>query len=164
MALKILKEIGTNKGITSNAYIRIYNYQISKSGYLQLNIQMFQSEEQATVPFDQVVAGMECFNADIQNMVKIPLVKTLTRTVKKAVPTDEEKEFKIPLKNDAGDYTGEFKTEISSIRVIKEMDVEEEYQVPDLTLIENQDVFAFGYAKLKESLQALFGAENVVDC
>jgi len=164
MALKILKEIGTNKGITSGAYIRIYNYQISKAGYLQLNIQMFLSEEKAVVPFDQIVAGDECFNSDIQNMVKIPLVRKGTKTVKKTIQVEEEHEFKIPVLDDNGNYTNEFRTEKVMTTVPKEVDAEEEYDIPDLSLIQGVDVFAFGYAKLKEKLQASFGAENIVDC
>ena len=45
-------------------------------------------------------------------------------------------------------------------------DVEETYTsvVPDLTPLEDETIFAFGYAKLKDKLVGLFGAENVVDC
>ena len=45
-------------------------------------------------------------------------------------------------------------------------DVEETYTsvVPDLTPLEDETIFEFGYAKLKDKLVGLFGAENVVDC
>jgi len=164
MALKITTQIGTNRGITSEAYLRIVNYQISKMGYLQLNVQMFLSEEIASTPIDQIVSGMECFNTEIQNSFKIPLTKTLTRTVKKTVSVDEEKELKIPIMDGDGGFTNEFKTEMSTIKVQKEMDVEEEYQVPDLSIIEGQDIFTFGYTKLKEKLIEIYGAENIVHC
>lgn len=164
MALKITQQIGTNRGITSEAYLRIVNYQISKFGYLQLNVQMFLTEEEASAPVDQIVAGMECFNIDINPMFRIPLTKTLTRTVTKTVITDEEKEIKIPIMGENGEYTNQFRTETTTLRLPKEMEVEEEYQVPDLSIIENQDIFAFGYAGLKAKLIETFGAENVVDC
>lgn len=164
MALKITAQIGTNRGITNSAYLRIVNYQISKFGYLQLNTQMFLNEEQASVPMGQIVAGMECFNVQIQNMLMIPLTKTLTRTVNKTVMVEEEYEKKTPIYDEDGKLTGTYDTEMSTHKVPKQMDVEEEYQVPDLSLIENQDIFSFGYAKLKEKLIETFGAENIIDC
>ena len=48
MALKITTQIGTNKGITSEAYIRISKYTIDKAGYGKFNLQIFQKEEDAT--------------------------------------------------------------------------------------------------------------------
>jgi hypothetical protein len=164
MALKITKQIGTNKGITSDAYLRIVNYSISKYGYLQLNIQMFLSEEQASVQIDQVVAGMECFNSDVLNMLKIPLTKTLTKTVEKTVVVQEESEKTIPIMNDQGMFTGEFKKQMLMGDVTKKMQVEEEYQVPDLSLIKGLDIFEFGYNALKTKLVETFGAENIIDC
>jgi hypothetical protein len=44
------------------------------------------------------------------------------------------------------------------------VDVEETYEVPNLSLIEGQDIFEYGYTKLKEKLVTLYGAENIVDC
>lgn len=164
MALKITAQIGTNRGITNSAYLRIVNYQISKFGYLQLNTQMFLNEEQALISVGQIVAGMECFNVQIQNILTIPLAKTLTRTVNKIVMVEEEYEKKTPIYDENGKLTGTYDTETSTHKVPKQMDVEEEYQVPDLSLIENQDIFSFGYAKLKEKLIETFGAENIIDC
>jgi len=48
MALKITTQIGTDKGITSEAYVRIADYQISKYGSANFRIELFQSEEDAT--------------------------------------------------------------------------------------------------------------------
>ena len=164
MALKITTQIGTNRGITSEAYLRILNYQISKLGHLQLNIQMFLSEEIASTPIDQIVAGMECFNIDIQNTIKIPLTQTLTKTVTKNVIVDEEKEIKIPIMDENGEFTNQFRMETAVVKVQRDMEVEEEYQIPDLSIIKNQDIFTFGYAKLKEKLIETYGAENIIDC
>lgn len=165
MALKITKQIGTNKGITDAAYIRIVNYSISKFGYLQLYTQMFVSEEEAnSVKLDQIVAGMECFNSDITNMLKIPLVKTLTKKVEKTIVVQEEYERKVPIMDDNGQFTGNFKSEMSIGDITKKVEVEEEYQIPDLSLIQGKDIFAFGYENLKNSLIKLFGQENVIDC
>jgi hypothetical protein len=164
MALKITKQIGTNRGITDSAYIRIVNYSINKYGYLQLTTQMFLTEEQASTPLDQIVSNMECFNYEVDNSFKIPLTKTLTRTVNKIVMVDEEYEKKTPIMDENGIFTNNFTTETSTQKVPKQMDVEEEYQVPDLSLIENQDIFAYGYTALKTKLIETFGAENIIDC
>ena len=50
MALKITTQIGTDKGITSEAYVRIADYQISKYGSANFRIELFQSQEDATPP------------------------------------------------------------------------------------------------------------------
>ena len=50
MALKITTQIGTDKGITSEAYVRIADYQISKYGSANFRIELFQSEEDVTTP------------------------------------------------------------------------------------------------------------------
>lgn len=44
MALKITTQIGTDKGITSEAYVRISNYQISKYGNASFSIEIYQTE------------------------------------------------------------------------------------------------------------------------
>lgn len=48
MALKITTQIGTDKGITSEAYVRISNYQLNKYGSALFNIELFQNEEEAS--------------------------------------------------------------------------------------------------------------------
>lgn len=34
----------------------------------------------------------------------------------------------------------------------------------DVQGLESQNIFAYGYGKLKEKLSALYGAENIIDC
>lgn len=47
MALKITAEIGTDKGITSEAYIRIVNYTIAKNGFATFKTELFLNENDA---------------------------------------------------------------------------------------------------------------------
>ena len=47
MALKITTQIGTDKGITAEAYVRITNYQLNKFGSASFQIEIFQSEADA---------------------------------------------------------------------------------------------------------------------
>lgn len=44
MALKILAEIETDKGLTSEAYVRIASYTISKYGTFSIYMEVFQNE------------------------------------------------------------------------------------------------------------------------
>jgi len=54
MALKITTQIGTDKGITSEAYVRISDYQVNKYGSANFRLEIFQqqsdSESDATIP------------------------------------------------------------------------------------------------------------------
>lgn len=61
MALKITTQIGTDKGITNEAYVRISDYQVSKYGTANFRIEIFQQQSDsvsdATVPvamYDQI--------------------------------------------------------------------------------------------------------------
>ena len=54
MALKIIKEIETEKGLTSEAYVRISGYSITKYAGLSLIIEVFKSQSDLnglTTPF-----------------------------------------------------------------------------------------------------------------
>lgn len=44
MALKITTAIGTDKGITSEAYVRIGSYNLQKAGSATLGVEIYQSE------------------------------------------------------------------------------------------------------------------------
>ena len=48
MAIKITKPIGTDKGITSEAYVRIINYSIDKNGYTTFKIKTYLNAEDAS--------------------------------------------------------------------------------------------------------------------
>ena len=54
MGLKITTQIGTDKGITSEAYVRISDYQINKYGSANFRIEIFQQQSDsvslATIP------------------------------------------------------------------------------------------------------------------
>jgi hypothetical protein len=49
MALKITTQIGTDKGITSEAYVRIADYQVSKYGSASFRIELFQAQADSAV-------------------------------------------------------------------------------------------------------------------
>lgn len=94
MALKITTQIGTDKGITSEAYVRISNYQINKYGSALFNIDLFQSEEEAnqvtsSVPGQMVMASQ---NKQIGNSLFVEL----TSEIEVEGPTGEMITQKVP--------------------------------------------------------------------
>lgn len=142
MALKITTQIGTDKGITSEAYVRISNYQLSKFGSASFQVEIFQSEEDAT-PASSVPGIMsgQARNQQIGDNLYIPLTQQVEETV--SVPqlgVDED---------------GNALPNLEQV-LIK--------TVPDLSSAEGVDIFEFGYTHLKAKLVDLFGEENIVDC
>jgi hypothetical protein len=169
MALKITAQIGTDKGITSEAYVRIADYQISKYGSANFRIELFQSQADAA-PAGGTYPGMGsgvARNQQIGESLYVALTKQVeeTRTVQRMVPVQVEFEETVAGVSDAeGNPTT---TTVTRTRTeMQEQDVEETITktVPDLTSAEGVDVFEFGYSHLKMKLEGLFGAANVVDC
>lgn len=167
MALKITAQIGTDRGITSEAYVRITNYQLNKYGSADFRIEIFQSEADATG-----VAGPNRYvqtsrNQQIGESLSVSLTKqveetvTRIRTINAPVVTPTET---AGLPDEAGNPTT-ITVDVTTYEL-----QEEEYQetitttVPDLSSAEGVDIFEFGYSHLKTKLVELFGAENVADC
>ena len=168
MALKITKSIGTDKGITQNAYVRIADYQISKSGNANFRIQLYLNEEDAT-PSNSSMGPMgtdQARNQSIGEYLSIPLTKEVTETKTRTMMQPVEKDVvkTRTIMNEAGE-------EVSEEYTVKEYvteEVTEEYTVtltvPDLSSAEGVDIFAFGYTHLKAKLVSLFSASKVEDC
>lgn len=159
MALKITTQIGTDKGITSEAYVRIADYQVNKSGTASLRIELFQSQADSipsSVMMPMTASG-QARNQQVGENMWIALTKQVekTRTVQKNVEVDVPA---VGVEGEEGYLPASKKWEMQ--------DVEETYMatVPDLSPLEDATIFAFGYGKLKEKLVDLFGADNVLDC
>jgi len=164
MALKITTQIGTNRGLTSEAYIRIFRYEVSKLGFMNCWLQVYQSEADANQPAGETPIYKESVSLEIGSTCKIPLVDILTRTVKKQQLVDYQETIKVPILDENRQPTGQVEDKEVTRKRPMEVDVEETYEVPNLSLIEGQDIFEYGYTKLKEKLVTLYGAENIVDC
>lgn len=171
MALKITTPLGTDRGITSEAYIRIADYQISKYGSASFRIEIYQSEADVATPgtYGPVpMGGGTARNQQIGDSLFVSLTKQEERTitVKRMVPVQVEVDQEVAgIPNEDG--TPGTPTTVKVTRTeMQEQDVQETITVtvPDLTPAEDVDIFEFGYGKLKEKLVALFGADNVVDC
>ena len=168
MALKITKSIGTDKGITNEAYVRIADYQISKSGNANFRIQLYMSEADATPASASLgpMGGDQARNQQIGEYLSIPLTKqveeTKTRTMMRPVETEVTRTRTVT--NEAGEEVEEEYT----VKEYSTEEVTEEYTVtntvPDLSSAEGVDIFAFGYSHLKAKLVSLFTAAKVEDC
>jgi hypothetical protein len=157
MALKITTQIGTDKGITSEAYIRISEYQISKHGSASFKIEIFQSESDKTLMGAVTsVGGVTSRNQQIGDFLNLALTKEVdaTRIIKKSV------EIVTPETTDSDGNI------VPESRTWELQDIEEDYKriVPDLSGLEQSTIFQFAYAKLKDKLADIFGAENIIDC
>ena len=161
MAIKILVPIGTDKGITSEAYVRIADYQVSKHGSANFRIELFQSQEDSVVSngmYPMPVGNGMARNQQIGDNLWVALTKEVeaTRTVQRSV------EVVKPATVSEEDET----IVTPESRTWEMQDVEETYTatVPDLSPLEDDTIFVFAYGKLKAKLADLFGDENVVDC
>jgi hypothetical protein len=143
MALKITAQIGTDKGITSEAYVRISNYQLSKFGSANFQIEIFQSEEDATPAANgmPVMTAGQARNQQIGDSLYVPLTQQIEETI--SVPQYGVDEDGNALPN---------------------VDQVITKTVPDLSSAEGVDIFEFGYSNLKAKLVDLFGEDNIVDC
>jgi hypothetical protein len=168
MALKITKSIGTDKGITNEAYVRIADYQISKSGNANFRIQLYMNEADATPASASMgpMGGDQARNQAIGEYLSVPLTKQVeevkTRTMMRPVETEVTRTRTVT--NEAGEEVSE---EYTVMEYTNE-EVTEEYTitntVPDLSSAEGVDIFAFGYSHLKAKLVSLFSAAKVEDC
>lgn len=169
MALKITSQIGTDKGITSEAYVRIADYQISKQGSANFRIEIFQSQADVPVVGHALPSSMggTARNQQIGENLWVSLTKEIdvTETQNQSVIVSVEKEVEVPgtLDEDGNPTTI---TQTITVQETQIQPVEVTYKriVPDLSTAEDVDIFAFGYGKLKAKLVELFGADNVVDC
>lgn len=172
MALKITSEIGTDQGITKQAYVRIVNYNINKTGSANFALQTFNSEAEATAmsvgsPLAGTFQNSIAKNVQIGEQFNVALTKEVseTVTVQRYVPTEVEVTEEVIVPGVEG---AESTTETITKTVIQSVltDVEEVKvtTVPDLSPLADIDIFTFAYGKLKEKLELAFGKGKVVDC
>lgn len=143
MALKITTQIGTDKGITSEAYVRIANYQLSKFGSANFQIELFQSEEDVPSVNNTITPMMasQARNQQIGDSIFVQLTKQVEVTISVPQAGLDEEGNPLPNVNQVTTKT-----------------------VPDLSSAEDVDIFTFGYSHLKAKLIDLFGEDNIVDC
>ena len=170
MALKITSEIGTDQGITNEAYVRIVNYNINKAGTANFALQLFNSEAAATASIfvnAPVTGAAVARNAQIGDTFTVQLTKEIasTQVVTKSIPTEVEVTEEVITPGAEGqEPTTELVTKTIIQSVLTEVEEPTVKIVPDLSSLEGVDIFTFGYGKLKTRLEELFGEGNVVNC
>ncbi len=172
MALKITSEIGTDQGITNEAYVRIVNYNINKGGQASFALQLFNSEAEATAMSVGVSSaatlGFVARNAKIGESFHVALTKEVphTYTVNKPVPTEVEvtEEVTVPGGEEGSEPVVQLVKKTIIQNIMTEVEETTVKIVPDMSSVIGVDVFTFGYGKLKSHLESLFGEGNVVDC
>jgi len=173
MALKITSEIGTDQGITNEAYVRIVNYNINKTGSANFALQLFNSEAAATAmsvgsPLAGTFSNGIARNVQIGDQFQVALTKEVSEkiTVQRSIPTEVEvtEEVIVPPTEEGGEQTTELVTKKVIQSVLTDVEETKITIVPDLSPLADTDIFTFAYGKLKEKLVELFGAGNVLDC
>lgn len=172
MALKILSQIGTDRGITSEGYLRIADYTLGKNGcYASFRLQLFMTEADSvtqpltTAPYVPANKEARCQLIGESLYHSFQVETEVDTTCTRMIPTQVQKEQTSVVKDPV---TGEDKTVTQTITVT-EM-VEESYPCKqkvvscDFSSVQGVDIFSFGYTLLKEKMKGIFGAENVVDC
>jgi hypothetical protein len=160
MAISITKSIGTNRGITQNAYVRIADYQISKSGNANFRIQLYMDE--AASKENGMMMGSQAQNFEIGEYLSVSLMKEVEEAYTYTQTVQEQVEVVKTHTNEAGEEISETVKEM--VPVEKEVTEMRKSMVVDLSPLQSVDIFAYAYGKLKEKLISLYGASKVVDC
>lgn len=167
MALKITKKIGTDMGITNEAYIRIVNYNINKNGVANFALQTFMSAADAEAITTSLPGSAGTVkNVAIGDHFTVNLLKEEQGIQRVMRPI--QKEVEVEQTVTTMDEDGNPVTELVVQKVMQTImeEVEETYPIftPDFTSLKEQDLFSFAYGKLKEKLALEFGKTYVVDC
>jgi hypothetical protein len=154
MAIKITKQIGTDLGITSEAYLRITNYNVQKGGFANFQTQLFLNTEAATSSSNLYptpgMGGSIARNQQIGDNLNVDLRVASQSIVYRTVSMPSQSI------GESGSITyTNVETQVSeSVTVM----------VPDFTQVEAANIFEFGYAKLKEKVDEVFGTGSYQDC
>ena len=170
MALKIQNEIGCDQGITDQAYIRINTYNIDKvNGNIDIHYSAYFNEEASKSmniidrPIMNRGLNQPIRNNKIGDSLNIPLKKEVVQSVTtmQMQPVQKEVISNIETTID-GVTTTEKKTTMETVMEEVAVTNEVKTMVADMTLLDDVNVFAFCYDKLKQKL--LIDFNDIVDC
>ena len=154
MAIKILTPIGTDYGIAQEAYVRIKEYNISKTGAINLQLEIFLSEEdfkKGSTPVRNRMIG-DSLVLDLGHDEIVTETKTIMATPGSDTPPPTNEEGLTIMPSVIAEPVAETLTITTTVRVI------------DLSYLEQNSIFLFGYSKLKEKLVTLFNEDDIIDC
>ena len=153
MAIKITKQIGTDLGITDEAYIRIVNYNVQKGGYANFQTQLFLNEEAAKPSSGSLypgTGGQIARNQQIGDNLNVNLT----------VPSQSIVYRTVSMPSQSVDASGSITYTTVETQVSESVTI----MVPDFSEVEESNIFEFGYNKLKEKIDTVFGTGSYEDC
>jgi hypothetical protein len=151
MAIKILTQIGTDSGITSEAYVRIHEYNISKSGAVNLQLEIYLSEDLRNPVKNKSIGDSLVFDLSHNEIITENKIISATKGEFSPIP---------PINKEGLTVMPEGINELEE----NEVTIERIVKVIDLSELESKNIFEFGYEKLKSYLSLIYGKENIVDC
>jgi hypothetical protein len=154
MAIKILTPIGTDYGIAEQAYIRIKEYNISKTGAVNLQLEIFLSQEDynngSTPVRNRIIGDSVVLDLGHDELVTTTETILATPQVTETPPVNENGETIMP-----DPIPTPVEETITTTKVVR---------IIDLASLEENNIFTFGYSKLKEKLVTLFNEDDIIDC
>lgn len=172
MALKINKQIGTNKGITSDAYVRIENISlVAKQGILKVNTLLYMNEDAALsaskddevkeVSARMVDNDWQAENVDVKFTYEFPLTRTEVRTREYGRYEDisQSVNYYYPSPTNPDEIVTGSRWEYSSGWVTGS----EQYtaNVVDLSSVIENSIYDVAYPLLKAKLEETFGSGTI---
>jgi hypothetical protein len=165
MALTINTPIGTDRGLTNNAYVRINEYRVLKTGECIFDIHIYKSKEDAIIADSNIATygksnHLTCMSLEIGKELRVDLSREIVKTV--TIPTETPTTAIVTKTIGSGDRMKSYTVTENSIEM-QSRTFETTLKVADWTTLENHNIFEFGYAMLKDKLVQLYGDENVID-
>jgi hypothetical protein len=161
MAIIIKTPIGTDRGLAANAYVRINEYRIVKTGECVFDIHIYKSKADAILADSNVATygtanHLTCMSLEIGKDLKVDLRREIIKTV--TIPKETPKTVQIQRTIGTRTYNV-----TENVIELEPTTYQTTLKVPDWTQVENHNIFEFGYAKLKDKLIQLYGEENIED-
>lgn len=138
MGYIIKKPIATDKGVLTNAYVRLGSYTIGKNERISFGIEVFSSKESSNQN-DTVSKMIPIINPNCIVCREIGFSLEFNNSYKNVIATQGTRD------NDVEDM----------------LFVKLNIQPLDLSVFENKTIFEVGYEKLHEHLIKLYGEENI---
>lgn len=165
MALIVNTPIGTDRGLATNAYIRINEYRVLKTGECIFDVHIYKTKEDAVIADSNVgtygkANHLTCMSLEIGKEVRVDLSREIVKTV--TVPKEKPTTAIVTKTIGSGDRMKTYTVTENTIE-IEDHTYETTLKVADWTTMEAHNIFEFGYAILKDKLVQLYGEENVVD-
>jgi hypothetical protein len=161
MAFIIKTPIGTDRGLATNAYVRINEYRVLKTGECIFDIHIYKSKAEAILADSNIATyatanHLTCRSFELGNEIKVNLSREIIKTV--TVPKETPKTIQVERTIGTKTYNV-----TENVIEIEPNTFQTTLKVPDWTQIQNHNIFEFGYAKLKDKLIELYGSENIED-